>query len=137
MPSAKSKYQTIDEYIDTFPKDVQAVLEKIRQTIRKAAPGAEEVISYQIPAFKRHGYLVYFAGWKNHVSLYPVPKGDVVFKKEVFRYQTGKGTVQFPLDQPLPLGLIQKIVKYRLKENLEREKEKKEKKEKIVLVKEK
>ena len=118
---AKTNFQTIDEYIGTFPKSVQAILEKLRQTIRQAAPGAEEVISYQIPAFKRHGYLVYFAGWKQHVSLYPVPKGDKAFKKEVSSYQTGKGTLQFPLDQPLPLGLIQKLVKYRLKENLKKE----------------
>ncbi len=118
---AKTNFQTIDEYIDTFPMDIQVILEKLRQTIRKAAPGSEETISYQIPAFKLHGYLVYFAGWKQHISLYPVPRGDGAFKKEVSSYQTGKGTVQFPLDQPLPLGLIQKIVKYRLKENLEKE----------------
>ena len=110
----------MDEYIGIFPKKVQVILEKLRQTIQKAAPGAEEVISYQIPAFKRHGYLVYFAAWKNHLSLYPLPKGDEAFKKEVSSYQTGKGTVQFPIDQPLPIRLIRKIVKYRLKENLER-----------------
>ena len=118
---AKTNFQTIDEYIGTFPKDVQVILEKVRQTIRKAVPGSEEVISYQIPAFKLQGkYLVYFAAWKHHLSLYPVPRGDEAFKKEVVSYQTGKGTVQFPLDQPLPLGLIQKMVKYRLKENLEK-----------------
>ncbi|MCI0330083.1 MAG: DUF1801 domain-containing protein [candidate division Zixibacteria bacterium] len=128
MPSAKNKHQTIDEYIDTFPKNVQVLLEKVRQTIRKAAPGTEEVISYQIPAFKWRGRgLVAFAGWKKHVSVYPVPRGDAAFKKEVSRYQTGKGTVQFPLDQPLPLGLIQKIVRFRLKENLERERAKSKK----------
>ena len=115
----------MDEYIGTFPKNVQVILEKLRQTIRKAAPGSEETISYQIPAFKLQGkYLVYFAAWKNHISLYPVPRGDEAFKKEVSSYQTGKGTVQFPIDKPLPLRLIQKIVKYRLKENLEREKTK-------------
>ena len=125
MKAAKKPPRNIDEYIRPLPKEVRAILEKIRQTIRKAAPGAEEVISYQIPAFKWRGKgLVAFAGWKNHVSVYPVPRGNAAFKKEVSLYQTGKGTVQFPLDRPLPLGLIHKIVKYRLKENLEREKAK-------------
>lgn len=125
MPSTRSKFQTVDEYIDTFPKPVQGILKTVRRTIRKAAPGAEETISYQIPAFKLDGkYVVYFAGWKQHVSLYPVPRGDKAFKKEISSHQTGKGTAQFPIDQPLPFKLIQKIVKYRLKENLEREKTK-------------
>ena len=125
MKAVKTPPKSIDEYIGPFPKEVQAILEKIRQTIRKAAPGAEEVISYQIPAFKWRGKgLVAFAGWKQHVAMYPVPRGDAAFKREVSFYQTGKGTVQFPLDRPLPLGLIRKIVKYRLKENLEREKAK-------------
>ncbi len=128
MLSKKSKFQTMDEYIGTFPKNVQVILEKLRQTIRKAAPGSEETISYQIPAFKLQGrYLVYFAAWKNHISLYPVPRGDEAFKKEVSSYQTGKGTVQFPIDKSLPLRLIQKIVKYRRTENLEK-KNKNEKK---------
>ena len=123
---AKTNFQTIDEYIGTLPKDVQGALEKVRQTIHKTIPGAEEAISYQIPTIKSHGkHLVYFAGWKKHISLYPVPKGDGAFKKELSPYIAGKGTVKFPLDKPLPLRLIQKIMKYREKENLRREKVKK------------
>ena len=113
----KIKYSTIDKYISTFPKDVQKKLESIRQTIKKSAPGAEETISYQIPAFKLNGTLIYFAGFKNHVSIYPAPRGNAEFKKELSEYKGGKGTVQFPLDKPIPLSLIRRIVKYRIKEN--------------------
>jgi len=124
---AKTNFKTIDEYISTFPKNIQVVLETIRQTIKEAAPYAEESISYQIPIFKLNSnYIIYFAGWKNHIGLYPVT--DVIkekFKKEFASYKTAKGTVQFPLDKPMPLSLIQKIVKYRVKENLERKKKKK------------
>ncbi len=121
MRSTKTKPQTIDEYVGTFPNDVRVILEKVRQTIRKTVPPAEETISYQIPTFKLDGkYLVYFAGWKKHVSLYPIPKGNRAFKEEIFPYVTGKATVRFPIDKPLPLSLIQKIVKYRVKENLRR-----------------
>jgi len=124
---AKTNFKTIDEYISTFPKNIQVVLETIRQTIKEAAPYAEESISYQIPTFKLNSnYIIYFAGWKNHIGLYPVT--DVIkkkFKKEFASYKTAKGTVQFPLDKPMPLSLIQKIVKYIVKENLERKKKKK------------
>jgi len=113
----KINFSTIDKYISTFPKDVQKKLESIRQTIKKAAPGAEETISYQIPAFKLNGPLIYFAGFKNHVSLYPAPRAAAEFKKELSEYKGGKGTVQFPLDKPIPLSLIRRIVKYRIKEN--------------------
>jgi uncharacterized protein YdhG (YjbR/CyaY superfamily) len=114
-------FSTIDEYISTFPKDVQETLEKLRQTIKKAAPEAEEAISYQIPTFKFHGNLVYFAAFKNHIGFYPTSTGIEVFKKELSSFETAKGTVRFPIDRPLPLSLISKIVKYRVKENLERE----------------
>ena len=113
----KINFSTIDKYISTFPKDVQKKLESIRQTIKKSAPGAEETISYQTPAFKLNGHLVYFAAFKNHVSIYPAPRGDAEFKKELSEYKGGKGTVQFPLDKPIPLSLIRRIVKYRIKEN--------------------
>lgn len=113
----KINFSTIDKYISTFPKDVQKKLETIRETIIKTAPEAEETISYQIPAFKLNGTLIYFAGFKNHVSIYPAPRGDAEFKKELSEYKGGKGTVQFSLDKPIPLSLIRRIVKYRIKEN--------------------
>lgn len=119
---------TIDEYIAGFPENVQEVLEKVRVTIRKAAPKAEELISYQMPAFKLNGYLVYFGGWKNHVGFYPTPSGTFAFKKELSKYQGAKGSIKFPLDQPMPYGLISKIVKFRMRENLEKVKAKKKSK---------
>ena len=120
-----NQVQTINEYIAGFPKQVQEILEKLRATIRKAAPEAEEIISYQMPAFKYHGMLVYFAGHKNHIGFYPTPSGIEAFKKELSVYEGAKGSVQFPIDKPLPLGLVTKIVKFRVKENLEMAKLKK------------
>jgi uncharacterized protein YdhG (YjbR/CyaY superfamily) len=108
----------IDDYIAGFPREIQGILEKIRMTIRKAAPGAEEKISYQIPSFSlKGGYLIYFAAFKKHIGLYPAPRGVAEFKEALVRYQTGKGTMRFPLDKPIPFGLISKIVKFRVKEN--------------------
>ena len=107
----------IDGYISQFPADVQAVLEKIRDTIRQAAPEAKEVISYQMPAFKQHGILVYFAAWKQHIGLYPPIIGDKALEKAVARYAGPKGNLQFPLDEPMPLDLIERIVKLRLKQD--------------------
>ena len=121
----KTTYTTIDEYISSFPADVQAILQKIRATICKAAPGAEEAISYQMPTFKLNGNLVHFAAFKNHIGFYPVPSGIEKFKKELSVYPQGKGSVQFPLDRPIPYVLISKIVKFRVKENLEKAKAKK------------
>lgn len=116
MPSQKSA--SIDAYIAGFPTETQKVLEQVRALIKKEAPSAEEVISYAIPAFNLNKHnLVYFAGYKNHISLYPVPNGSATFEKEIAKYKSGKGTMQFPLNKPLPLGLITKIVKYRIKEN--------------------
>ena len=120
----KSTYITIDEYIATFPVDIQAILQKVRETIRKAAPQAEEAISYQMPTFKLNGNLVHFAAFKNHIGFYPVPSGIEKFKKELSVYPQGKGSVQFPLDRPIPYALISKIVKFRVKENLEKAKAK-------------
>lgn len=119
---------TIDKYIATFPADVQAILQKVRATIRKSAPGAEEAISYQMPTFKLNGNLVHFAAFKNHIGFYPVPSGIEKFKKELSAYKGAKGSVQFPLDRPIPYGLISKIVKFRVKENLEKVKAKARKK---------
>jgi uncharacterized protein YdhG (YjbR/CyaY superfamily) len=110
--------QNMDEYIAGFPKDVQEILQKIRMTIKKAAPSAEETISYKMPTFNLKGqYLIYFAAYKKHIGLYPVPTGDEAFNKEVAKYQAGKGTLQFPLNEPMPHKLISKIVKARVKEN--------------------
>lgn len=114
------KARDIDEYISFHPENVRMQLEKLRQTIRKAAPKAEEVISYQMPAFKFHGLLVYFAAYKTHIGFYPTGSGIAAFKKELGKYETSKGTVRFPIDKPLPLGLIGKMVKFRVKENFEK-----------------
>src|SRR5690349_20688175 len=111
-----SKPQDIDEYIARFPEEMQVALEKVRTAIHKAAPKAEEIISYQMPAFKYYGNLVYFAGWKNHIGFYPVSSAISAFQKELSIYDGAKGTVKFPLDKPMPLGLISRIVKFRVKE---------------------
>ena len=127
MDSAAIKAGTVDEYITNFPKQVQELLESLRTTIKKSASHAAEVISYNMPAYKYHGMLVYFAGYKNHIGFYPGAAGIAAFKKELSVYKGAKGSVQFPLDKPLPLGLICKIVKFRMKENLEKEKARKNK----------
>jgi uncharacterized protein YdhG (YjbR/CyaY superfamily) len=110
----------IDEYIARFPADVRAILEKVRATIRAAAPEAKETISYQMPAFKQHGILVYFAGWKEHIGLYPPVSGDKSLEKAVARYAGPKGNLQFPLDEPIPYDLIKRIVKLRVKQDSEK-----------------
>jgi uncharacterized protein YdhG (YjbR/CyaY superfamily) len=115
----------MDEYISTFPEDVQSILNVLRQTIREAAPEAEETINYQIPTFTLHGNLVHFAAFENHIGFYPTPSGMEAFKKELSAYKGAKGSVQFPIDQPLPLALIRRIVEYRVKENTERKRGKK------------
>lgn len=115
-----SQIVTIDEYISSFPEEVQIKLEQIRSTILKAAPLAEEVISYGMPAFKYHGILMYFAAYKNHIGFYPTGSGIKNFKNEISVFKTSKGTVQFPLDKKVPLSLISKITKFRVKENLEK-----------------
>ncbi len=118
MKTTNAIPQTIDEYIAGFPKNVQEILQKIRLTIHEAAPEATEKISYQMPTFYLKGNLVHFAAFKEHIGFYPVPTGIEKFKKELSIYKQGKGSVQFPLDQPMPYDLISKIVKYRVKENL-------------------
>lgn len=113
-------FKNIDEYISIQTPEVQVILEQMRQTIKKAAPDAEEVISYKMPAFKFHGMLVYFAAYKKHIGFYATPTGHSEFKEELSIYKQGKGSVQFPLTKPLPLDLITKIVKFRVKENLKK-----------------
>lgn len=109
----------IDEYIAGFPRDVQELLERVRMTIIKAAPGAEETISYKIPTFNLKGrYLIYFAAYKKHIGLYPAPRGVEEFKEELSGYEGGKGTVRFPFDKPMPFDLIRRIVKFMVKEVL-------------------
>ena len=112
--------QDIDEYIASFPKDIQEILEKIRITIRKAAPDAEETIKYQLPTFTLKGNLVHFGAFKKHIGFYPTPTGTEEFKNELSVYEGAKGSVRFPLDKPIPFDLISKIVEFRVKENLER-----------------
>lgn len=119
MPANKTTPTNIDEYIADFPEDVQLILNKIRMLIKEAAPDAEEVISYGIPTFKLRGNLVHFAGYKKHIGFYPAPSGIEAFKEELSAYQGAKGSVKFPLDQPMPYDLIQKIVMFRIKENME------------------
>jgi uncharacterized protein YdhG (YjbR/CyaY superfamily) len=123
---AAIKPKSIDEYIHGFPEETQFYLEQIRAAVRKAAPDAQEVISYGIPAFMMNkSYLVYFAGYKKHVSIYPVPKGNEAFQDQISEYRAGKGTLQFPLKKKLPMGLISKVVKYSIQTNNERSKKKK------------
>ena len=115
---AKTQKPTdIDGYISQFPEDVQAVLEDVRATIRQVAPDAKEVISYQMPAFKQHGILVYFAAWKKHIGLYPPISGDKALEKAIARYAGPKGNLQFPLDEPMPIDLIERIVRLRVKQD--------------------
>lgn len=114
------KPANIDEYISAFPEEVRGLLQQIRSVIRKAAPGAEEAIRYAMPTFILNGNLVHFAGFKHHIGFYPAPTGVEAFKTELSRYKTGKGSVQFPLDRPLPLELISRIVEYRVKHNSEK-----------------
>jgi|ERR1700694_1852015 len=117
----RTNFKTVAEYISALPENARSAAEQMRQTIKKAAPKAEEVISYQMPAFKYFGMLVYFAVYKNHVGFYPRASGIKAFQKELSSYEGAKGSVRFPMGQPLPLGLITKMVKYRAKENMEKE----------------
>ncbi|MGJ7507892.1 iron chaperone [Variovorax sp. GT1P44] len=120
MANRKEAPATIDAYISGFPPDVQAILQKIRQTVRNAAPGAEEVISYRMPAFRLNGIIVYFAAFKKHIGIYPPVKGDARLEKAVSPYAGEKGNLRFPLDEPIPFKLIERITQFRLKQNLAR-----------------
>src|SRR2546425_12248132 len=111
----KTSFRSVDEYIKAFPKDVQRILEKMRETVKKAAPGVMEGISYQMPTFKLNAKgLVYFAAFKSHIGFYPIPSGIEAFEKELSPYKQGKGSVQFPIDQPIPYDLVRRIVTFRV-----------------------
>jgi uncharacterized protein YdhG (YjbR/CyaY superfamily) len=127
MIAEKTKPQSIDDYISDYPEEIQNKLKQIRETIRKAAPEAKEVISYQMPAFKLNAILVYFAAFKDHIGFFPTPSPVKKFSKELSAYETSKGTIKFPMNKKIPLGLIAKITKFRVKEDLEKQKIKKNK----------
>ncbi|HUI93765.1 MAG TPA: DUF1801 domain-containing protein [Chitinivibrionales bacterium] len=114
----------IDDYITGFPGDIQDKLQKIRAVIRKAVPGAQEVMSYQMPAFKQNGILIYFAAFSDHVSIFPTSSGVAKFKKELKEYETTKGTIKIPLHKPIPYGLISRITKFRFRESSQKGKKK-------------
>jgi uncharacterized protein YdhG (YjbR/CyaY superfamily) len=119
MPMNSSKtFKTIDEYIRTFPKDIQIMLEKMRKVIQETAPEATEAISYGMPTFKLNGNLVHFAAFKSHIGFFPTPSGIEAYKKELAPYIKGKGTIQFPLENPIPYDLVKKVVESRVKENM-------------------
>ena len=126
MKSKKVNFGSIDDYVATFPEDVQKIMKQLRRTIKAAAPQAEEKISYNMPTFTLNGtYLVYFAGWKNHIAFYGAPRGNAEFKEDLSAYESGQGTLKFPLDKPIPLKLITKIIKFRVIENRKRTDKKK------------
>lgn len=125
MSQMPTKCASVDEYISSFPDKTRTLLTHLRAIINKAVPEAEEVISYQMPAFKQNGPLVYFAGYEKHIGFYPAGSGIKAFQKEISAYKHSKGAIQFPLDKPLPVRLITRIVKYKLQENLTKVKSKK------------
>lgn len=125
--NSASQYKSVDEYIINFPVDVRPTLEVLRSTIKSCAPQAEEVISYGMPAFKLHNILVWFAAYKKHIGFYPGAAAIVAFEDQLINYKTSKGAIQFPIEKPLPFALIKKIVKYKLKLNIENAKAKKKK----------
>lgn len=124
MNSSKTPITTINDYIATFPASTQQLLNDMRKAVKSAAPEAEERISYQMPAFSKNGILVYFAAFKNHIGFYPTASGVYAFRKELSVYKGGKGSIQFPIDKPLPLTLIRKIVKFKVSENRAKSKKK-------------
>lgn len=127
MKTPSGKIESIDQYIHGFPEPVQDLLSELRTTIRSAAPQAIEKISYQMPTFYLYGNLVHFAAFKHHIGFYPTPSGITAFQQELKIYTTSKGAIQFPIDQPLPLKLIKKIVEFRVMENVQKEEGKKKK----------
>ena len=120
MKTEQTIHETIDEYIADFPPDVQAILKKLRATIRKAAPDAQEAMKYRLPTFVLNGNLVHFGAFKKHIGFYATPTGNEKFRKELSVYEGAKGSVQFPLDKPIPYDLVCRMVKFRVKENLEK-----------------
>lgn len=128
MENSKVQFSSIDEYIATFPTAIQQLLQEIRATIRAAAPEATEKISYQMPTFAQHGNLIHFAAFKNHIGMYPAPSGIEAFQAELAPYASAKGSIRFPLDQPIPHELISRIVKFRVTENIAKAETKRKKK---------
>ena len=128
MQNSKVGYNSIDEYIATFPAETQKILQALRATIKAAAPDADEKISYQMPTFAFKGNLVHFAAHKNHIGFYPTPSGIEEFKQELSLYEGAKGSIRFPIEEPLPLELISEIVKFRVAENLNKAERKAKKK---------
>jgi uncharacterized protein YdhG (YjbR/CyaY superfamily) len=118
MTNPKKQFPSINEYISTFPQNVQDILHNLVQTISKSAPNAEETISYQMPTFKQKGNLVHFAAYKSHIGFYPTPSAIEAFKKELSSYETSKGAIKFPMNKPIPFDLVRKIVEFRVRENL-------------------
>lgn len=118
------KAETIDEYISMYPDNIQSILKKLRHVVRESAPRAKETISYQIPTFKLNGNLVHFAAFIDHISFFPTSSGRIQFKKELSKYKGGRGTIQFPLDKPIPYALVKRIVKFRVRESLDKERRK-------------
>jgi uncharacterized protein YdhG (YjbR/CyaY superfamily) len=116
----KKGFASIDEYIESFPQETQKILQEIRATIKAVAPQAEEKISYQMPTFHLNGNLIHFAAFKNHIGLYPTPSGTEAFKEEIAKYKSAKGSIQLPIDEPMPLKLISRIVKFRVADNLQK-----------------
>lgn len=127
MEAIATKFKTVEEYISSFPPKTVELLEELRKTIKQAAPGAKEVVSYNVPAFQFHGMLVYYAAFKGHIGFYPTPSGIAAFKKELAAYKGAKATIQFPLDRPLPLELVSRMVKFRVEENAAKAEAKKKK----------
>jgi Uncharacterized conserved protein len=117
MKAESTVAKTIDEYVEAQPKDLQRILSELRSTIRKAAPDATEKISYRMPTYYYNGNLVHFAAYERHIGFYPTPSGVVEFQDELKKYHTSKGAIQFPIDEPLPLELVTRIVKFRVAEN--------------------
>lgn len=130
MQNESASFGSIDEYIATFPEDIQKKLQTVRETIKAEAPEAQEKISYQMPTFYLHGNLVHFAAFKNHIGFFPIPSGIEAFKQELSAYETSKGGIRFPFNQPLPLDLITRMVKFRVAENLKKAELKAQKKKK-------
>jgi uncharacterized protein YdhG (YjbR/CyaY superfamily) len=122
MATPKKAFKTTDDYIASFPKNVQSILQELRQAIKESAPKAEEAISYQMPTFKLNGNLVHFAAWRNHIGFYGASSAIDAFKEELSDCEVVKGTIKFPLNKPIPLDLVKKIVRYRVKENLDKRK---------------
>ena len=121
---ATSKFKTVDHYFSAFPASTKALLKKMRETVKEVAPQAEELISYNMPAFRWNGMLVWYAAYKQHIGFYPTPSAIKTFAQELRQYKTSKGAIQLPIDKPIPISLIKKIVKFRLKQNLEKAKTK-------------